>query len=323
MNIWPKARSFNPERSQPKDWIMSVAHHKIMDVIRSRRRTIINTDPADYETLDLQCSDVVDRFQATAAELAASVVPHDPPQGLRARVMEAISREEPPAPPTPEPQLVPSIGDRLIDCRLFRMLVPTAASGPMVLVVIAVTMNVRVANRVDELKQENASLQASLNSNVATKTAQTSQAAANESQVMDTVLRLQQASYELAQPDNISLALRSPYAGSSSQGILLVSSEGSRGMTMVAGMDPLIPSTDYHVWLMRGRDKVWVGRVGVDAGGWGTVSLQLPESIIGFEKVELTAGNNQSTSDPQKDMVLEDSLVSMTTPRMVTYATLR
>ncbi len=203
------------------------------------------------------------------------------------------------------------------------MLVHTAASVAMVLVVIAVTMNVRAANRVDELKQENASLQASLNSNVATMTAQTSQAAANESQVMDTVLRLQQASYELAQPDNISLAVRSPYAGSSSQVILLVSSDGSRGVIMVAGMDPLIPSTDYHVWLMRGRDKVWVGRLGVDVGGWGTVSLQLPESIIGFEKVELTAGNIRSTFDPQKDMVLEGSLVSMAAPRMVTYATLR
>ena len=147
--------------------------------------------------------------------------------------------------------------------------------------------------------------------------------AANESQVMDTVLRLQQASYELARPDNISLAVRSPYAGSSSQVILLVSSDGSRGVIMVAGMDPLIPSIDYHVWLMRGRDKVWVGRLGVDVGGWGTVSLQLPESVMGFEKVELTAGNIRSTSDPQKDMVLEGSLVSMTTPRMVTYAALR
>ena len=97
MNIWLKARSFNPERGQPKDWIMSVAHHKIMDVIRSRRRTIINTDPADYETLDLQCSDVVNRFQ-----------------GFRARVMQAVSPEEPPAPPAPEPQLVRSISDRLI-----------------------------------------------------------------------------------------------------------------------------------------------------------------------------------------------------------------
>ncbi|PKB71218.1 MAG: hypothetical protein BZY87_06690 [SAR202 cluster bacterium Io17-Chloro-G6] len=53
LNIWLKAGSFNSERGQPKSWIMSVAHHKIVDVIRSRRRTIVNTDPADYETLDL------------------------------------------------------------------------------------------------------------------------------------------------------------------------------------------------------------------------------------------------------------------------------
>ena len=53
LNIWLKAGSFNSDRGRPKGWIMSVAHHKIVDVIRSRRRTIVNTDPADYETLDL------------------------------------------------------------------------------------------------------------------------------------------------------------------------------------------------------------------------------------------------------------------------------
>ncbi|MCH9017401.1 MAG: sigma-70 family RNA polymerase sigma factor [Chloroflexi bacterium] len=53
LNIWLKASSFNAERGQPRGWIMSVAHHKIVDLIRSRRRTIVNTDPADYETLDL------------------------------------------------------------------------------------------------------------------------------------------------------------------------------------------------------------------------------------------------------------------------------
>ena len=53
LNIWLKAASFNSERGQLKSWIMSVAHHKIVDIIRSRRRTIINTDPGDYETLDL------------------------------------------------------------------------------------------------------------------------------------------------------------------------------------------------------------------------------------------------------------------------------
>ena len=53
LNIWLKASSFNAERGQPRGWIMSVAHHKMIDLIRSRKRTIVNTDPADYETLDL------------------------------------------------------------------------------------------------------------------------------------------------------------------------------------------------------------------------------------------------------------------------------
>ena len=267
-----------------------------------------------------QCSEVVAQFQATAAELAGSVNIQEPPADLRARVMQAISREVPPPSEPPEPQLVPSWGGRLLDNRLLRLLAPLTATAAMVLVVVAVTMNVRITNQVDDLKQENASLQANIDSNVATMTAQISQAAANESEVMDTVLQLQQASYELAQPDNMSLELRSPIAESASQGILLVSRDGSRGVIMVAGMKPPDPSMDYQVWLMRGQDKLWIGQVGVDSQGWGTVSLQLPESMMDFEKVELTAGPNSSSVEQQKDMVLQGNLVSMNYPRMVSYA---
>ena len=267
-----------------------------------------------------QCSDIVDRFQATAAELAGSVHLLGPPAALLARVMQAISREDPPplAAPAPQivPQLVPSFGDRLVDSRLVRMLAPLGASVAMVLVVVAVTMNVRISNEVDDLKRENESLQTSLNSNLATMTAQISEASVAKSEVMETVFKLQQASYELAQPNNVSLKLNPPSAGSSSQGILLVSRDGSRGVIMVSGMNPPSPSTDYHVWLMRGRDKLWVGKISVDAHGWGTVSLKLPESIMAFEKVELTASG---AAGPQSDMVLEGNLVSMNTPRLVTY----
>ncbi len=52
LNIWLKAASFNAERGQPKSWIMSVAHHRVVDVIRSRRRTATMTDPEGYETLE-------------------------------------------------------------------------------------------------------------------------------------------------------------------------------------------------------------------------------------------------------------------------------
>ncbi len=52
MNIWLKAGSFNAEKGQPRSWIMSVAHHRVIDVIRSRRRTAQMTDPEGYETLE-------------------------------------------------------------------------------------------------------------------------------------------------------------------------------------------------------------------------------------------------------------------------------
>ena len=52
MNIWLKASSFNAERGQPRSWIMSVAHHRVIDVIRSRRRTAQMTDPEGYDTLE-------------------------------------------------------------------------------------------------------------------------------------------------------------------------------------------------------------------------------------------------------------------------------
>ncbi len=53
LNIWLKASSYKTDRGEPRAWIMSVAHHKIVDVIRARRRTLTATDPDGYETLEL------------------------------------------------------------------------------------------------------------------------------------------------------------------------------------------------------------------------------------------------------------------------------
>ena len=53
LNLWLKSASYNPSRGEPRAWIMSVAHHKIIDIIRSRRRATDVSDPKEYETLDL------------------------------------------------------------------------------------------------------------------------------------------------------------------------------------------------------------------------------------------------------------------------------
>ena len=52
LNIWLKADSFNANRGNPRSWIMSVTHHRVIDVIRSRRRSNTLTDPEGYETLE-------------------------------------------------------------------------------------------------------------------------------------------------------------------------------------------------------------------------------------------------------------------------------
>ena len=50
-NIWLKSGSYRPEMSAPGTWIMSVAHHKIVDIYRSRRRTTDHTIPAEAEVI--------------------------------------------------------------------------------------------------------------------------------------------------------------------------------------------------------------------------------------------------------------------------------
>ena len=65
---------------------------------------------------------------------------------------------------------------------------------------------------------------------------------------------------------------------------------------------------------MRDQDKVWAGQIGIDDRGWGIVSLILPESIMVFEKVELTETDSPNPSAPPTDMVLVGALVSMNAP---------
>ena len=79
LNIWLKAGSFKPERGEPRSWIMSVAHHKIVDLIRARRRTMTVTDPADYESLDLLPAKQVSTEEEVEGNLD------------RERIMEALS----------------------------------------------------------------------------------------------------------------------------------------------------------------------------------------------------------------------------------------
>ena len=53
---------------------MSVAHHKVIDVIRSRRRAEAISDPKEYETLDLLPSEQIATDEAVERNLEAERV---------------------------------------------------------------------------------------------------------------------------------------------------------------------------------------------------------------------------------------------------------
>ena len=53
LNLWLKAASYNPDRGAPKSWFMSVAHHRIVDIIKSRNRRLQTSNSAPHELLDL------------------------------------------------------------------------------------------------------------------------------------------------------------------------------------------------------------------------------------------------------------------------------
>ena len=74
LNLWLKASSYNPARGEPKTWIMSIAHHKIIDIHRSRRRAATAADPKEYETLDLLPSGQIPTDQAAERNLEAERV---------------------------------------------------------------------------------------------------------------------------------------------------------------------------------------------------------------------------------------------------------
>ena len=56
LNLWLKAGTYNPQRGTPRAWFMTVAHHRVIDVIKSRKRSSQSTDQVAHELLDLHPS---------------------------------------------------------------------------------------------------------------------------------------------------------------------------------------------------------------------------------------------------------------------------
>ena len=59
LNLWLKASSYNPQRGTPRAWFMSIAHHRIIDVIKARIRSTKSTNQVPHELLDVHPSSEV------------------------------------------------------------------------------------------------------------------------------------------------------------------------------------------------------------------------------------------------------------------------
>ena len=56
LNLWLKASTYNPQRGTPRAWFMTIAHHRIIDTIRARKRSAQSTNQVPHELLDLHPS---------------------------------------------------------------------------------------------------------------------------------------------------------------------------------------------------------------------------------------------------------------------------
>lgn len=92
LNLWLKAASYNPERGAPKAWFMSVAHHRIIDVIKARKRRGQSMNQVPHELLDLHPSDrpsTEDQVQQTLSREQVISVLATLPEGQREVIVMA------------------------------------------------------------------------------------------------------------------------------------------------------------------------------------------------------------------------------------------
>ena len=101
LNIWLKAGSFNASRGNARSWIMSVTHHRVIDVIRSRRRSDTHTDPEGYDTLERLPSagpsvelQVAQRLERERIERGLATLPDNQREVIELAYFEGYSQSE-------------------------------------------------------------------------------------------------------------------------------------------------------------------------------------------------------------------------------------
>ena len=261
-----------------------------------------------------RCSGLLANFEEATALLAGAVPQATPSAGLRDSVMEAVdalppvfvpqAREETSSPP-------PSVSASRFTFSNFAL--PLAATLVIGLLTASLIMNVVTTTRLNSLEQErletNARLEG-LERGHASANAGLAQLAVENHQTDSALKQVMETSYLMARPFTQPLLLQPTDGGSNSEGVLLGTNDGMKAILMLANMDKPQPAQAYQVWLARNGQHLPVGRITVDSAGWGTMALSPPESLYGYDWMNLTMDKPDAAAGGGSEMVLQTRIIS-------------
>ncbi len=260
------------------------------------------------------CSSLLAGFEEPLL-LVAGVAPQvEPPTGLRSRVMEAV--DDLPAvfvPQDSKEASSPAASESAFRFTFSSFAMPLAATLVIGLLTASLIMNVVTTTRLNSLEQErletNARLEG-LERGHASANAGIAQLAVENHETDSALKQVMETSYLMARPFTQPLLLQPTEGGSDSEGVLLVTNDGKKAILMLANMEQPQSSQAYQVWLSRNGQQVPVGRIMVDSSGWGTMALNPPESLYGFDWMNLTMDDPDTTIGGGSEMILQTRIIS-------------
>ena len=255
------------------------------------------------------CSRALAGLETAAAALALAVPQQRPPAALQAGLMAQLPPSDRAAREW-RPAAAPAAAGR---AAISNYLMPLAAVLVIGLFAAALLLNFLNANRLNDLQQESAAAAARLNqleSGQAAADTRMEQLAAGTAHADTALKHLMAADYLMAQQATQPLPLQPTSGDSQSEGLLLVTQDGRRAVLMLANTARESPARSYRVWLARNGQQVPMGTINVDAAGWGTMPLNPPESLYGFDWVNLTVDEPTVDANLAGELALQTRIVS-------------
>ena len=260
------------------------------------------------------CSGLLAGFEDTSLLFANSVPQVSPPASLRGQVMATVEDLPPVFVPSPLEMDSPAVQEEPSSRFTFSSFaMPLAATLVVGLLTASLIMNVVTTSRLNTLQQErletNSRLE-QLERGHASASAGLSQLEVNSRQADSALKQVMETSYLMARPFTQPLLLQPTDDSSDSEGVLLVTNDGRKAILMLSNMEQPRPPQSYVVWLSRNGQHLPVGQISVDSSGWGTMALNPPESLYGYDWMNLTVDKPEAGEGGSSEMVLQTRIIS-------------